>query len=279
MDTTMNTTKGIIETTIRNEVRCANEGILDGVKGFVTRYREPLIGYASAEDPMFAELKQVAHSGHLMPSELLPGAESVVVFFLPFHRDVVVANRRLPAHKVAREWAVAYIETNSLIARICSALKSALETLGVRSSFMAPTHNFDETHLVSPWSHKHVAYVAGLGTFGVNHMLITEAGCAGRFGSLVVDVPISIETERESIRKCGSVLEGFCAAKAGAECADCVSNCPVGALSKDALDKTRCYEWLLQVDKTFPDLGLCDVCGKCAVGRCALQAALIASSA
>jgi hypothetical protein len=52
------------------------------------------------------------------------------------------------------------------------------------------THNFNEEDLTAGWSHKSVAFVAGLGTFGVNRMLITPAGCAGRFGSMVISAEI-----------------------------------------------------------------------------------------
>ena len=53
------------------------------------------------------------------------------------------------------------------------------------------THNFDEAKLVSYWSQKHVAYMAGLGKFGLHHMIITEKGCCGRLGSIVTNAKIS----------------------------------------------------------------------------------------
>ena len=53
------------------------------------------------------------------------------------------------------------------------------------------------------------------------------------------------------------------------KCQFCVNNCPTGALTLQGLDKHRCYAHLLEVGKQFLDLGLCDICGKCAVGPCA----------
>ena len=32
--------------------------------------------------------------------------------------------------------------------------------------------------------------LAGVGTFGINHMLITETGCCGRGGSVVTDMEL-----------------------------------------------------------------------------------------
>ncbi len=54
----------------------------------------------------------------------------------------------------------------------------------------------------------------------------------------------------------------------------CVARCPVGALTEDGLDKRRCYERLLQVADGFRDLGVVDVCGKCATGPCAFESAV-----
>ena len=54
-----------IETTIRRAVSEA---------GTVTGYREPLVGFAAADDPRFAELRRVAEPTHMLPQELLPGA-------------------------------------------------------------------------------------------------------------------------------------------------------------------------------------------------------------
>ena len=41
----------------------------------------------------------------------------------------------------------------------------------------------------STWSERHVAYAAGLGTFGLSRGLITARGIAMRCGSVVTDLP------------------------------------------------------------------------------------------
>ncbi|WP_338094171.1 hypothetical protein [Methanorbis furvi] len=38
------------------------------------------------------------------------------------------------------------------------------------------------------WSHRHFAVLAGLGTFGVNNMLITRMGCYGRVSSFAASI-------------------------------------------------------------------------------------------
>ncbi|NHM26418.1 epoxyqueuosine reductase [Desulfofundulus sp. TPOSR] len=224
-----------------------------------TGYRTPLVGFARAGDPGFAKLKEVVGSGHLLPQDLLPGARSVVAFFLPFTPELVNIHRRDPY--VSRRWAEAYIETNQLIGKTCRVLARELEDRGVKAAWCEPTHNFDPVALVSFWSHKHVACLCGLGTFGLHHMLITPSGCAGRLGSLVVDVDLSPNPPAAG-ENCLYRREGSCTA--------CVKLCPTGALSVEGLDKEKCYRRLLEVDAYYTDLGLCDVCGKCATGPCAL---------
>lgn len=233
--------------------------------GTLTGYREPRLGFAAADDPRFADLRRVVEPTHWMPQDLLPGARSVVAFFLPFAAPVVVANAR---HKdrVAQEWVQAYLETNALIERITAGLITSLAGLGVRAAAEPPTHNFDPVSLVSRWSHKSVAVIAGLGSLGLHHMLITEAGCAGRLGSLVVDADLPV-APAEPVERCLYFHDG--------SCLECVLNCPVEALRTDAaLDKQRCYRHLLGVAKEYEHLGLADVCGKCAVGPCALEPGL-----
>jgi len=223
----------------------------------LTQYRKPLVGFASAQDPLFDQMKEIIGPHHLHPTELLPDAQTVIAFFLPFAKAIVIANRESP--QIASEWAVAYVETNKLIATISSELNKELMALGINVVTQPATHNFNEQDLTACWSNKSVGFVAGLGTFGLNHMLITPSGCAGRFGSTVISAKIP-PTPRPTLENCLYIRDS--------KCQFCVNNCPTGALTVRGLDKHKCYAQLLDVDKQFPGLGLCDVCGKCAVGPC-----------
>jgi epoxyqueuosine reductase QueG len=233
--------------------------------GTVTGYRQPLIGFASASDPRFAELRHAVSAAHLLPGDLLPGARCVVSFFLPFAPWVVEANAG-HRDRVAREWAVAYVETNALIGRITAWLVEDLASRGISAAAEPATHNFDPQTLDSRWSHKSVAVIAGLGSFGLHQMIITDAGCAGRFGSLVLDAELPL-TDGGFRKRCLYHHDG--------SCLECVMRCPTGALGEgQPLDKQRCYARLLEVAAGYQDLGLADVCGKCAVGPCSLQSAV-----
>ena len=233
-----------------------------------TRYRAPLVGFADAEDPRFAQLRAIAEPRHGLPRDLLPGTRSVVSFFLPFAPEVVRANRHHP-RDVAPEWAVAYLETNELIDRIGRDLVAALEERGVRAATEAATHSYDPDLLTTGWSHKSAAVIAGLGSFGLHHMVITDAGCAGRFGSLVVDAELKPTSGPAAPHR------ERCLHFHDRSCTVCVDRCPVGALTEQGLDKHRCHErLLLNAAYHFRDLGLADVCGKCAMGPCALESAV-----
>ena len=229
--------------------------------GTVTEYREPLIGFARAADPRFGDLRDTVSPIHLMPEELVPGARTVVSFFLPFAPWVVEANSR-EREQVAREWAVAYVETNALISCISAQLVETLAERGIAAGTVPATHNFDELTLHSGWSHKSVAVMAGLGSFGLHQMVITDAGCAGRFGSVVLDAEIPIR-ETEPRERCSAFHDG--------SCLECVARCPASALdASEPLDKHRCHEHLHGVARAYEELGLVDVCGKCALGPCSL---------
>ena len=198
-----------------------------------TRWREPLVGFASARDPLFEQFASLVCPTHSLPDALLPGARTVVAFFLPF--ETFVAQSNIPGVHASREWATAYIETNTLIGAVCRHMGQFLGARGCSFSATPPTHNFDREKLVSNWSHRHVAVAAGLDNFGRNNMLITESGCCGRLGSFLTSLWIPpdrrIETET-------------CLHRRGSSCLRCVERCvndalrvPIHSIGNDA---TRC---------------------------------------
>ncbi len=237
--------------------------IKDFVAKYIVSYREnycttdfwgePIIAYADANDHLFNELKHIISPTHLVPTELLPGSKTVIAYFIPFNNPVAASN--VAGEMSSAQWANAYIETNQLIISINEALAQELKKQGYQSAILPPTHNFDENTLISDWSHKHVGYIAGLGTFGLHQMLITEKGCCGRLGSIVTDVIIE-PTPRPA--------QEYCLYKHNKSCKSCVARCLSGALNTEAFDRHRCYEILLQNHRYHGRKELADVCGKCA---------------
>ena len=233
---------------------------------FLTAYRDPLVGFVAADDPRFASLSEWTAYPHLMPDDLLPGARSVVCFFLPFAPEISHANAQ-GKENVAREWAVAYQETNALIAKITSRLIESLSKHDIQAAAEPATGNFDESALRSHWSHKSIAVLSGIGSFGLHLLVITDAGCAGRIGSIVIDAELPVE-KLEQKERCEYFKFGTCT--------DCVDGCPVNAISEDEpFDRHACRKQCIKNSDDFLDLGdEIKVCGKCAVvGPCALRAA------
>ena len=216
-------------------------------------WKTPLVGFADAVDPLFGELKTAVRPSHGLPGDLLPGACTVIAYFLPFDPAIPRSNHR--GTFSSESWAVAYIETNRLIAGINERVNQLLEHGGFRGTHLPATHNFDEKQLMSDWSHKHVAYIAGIGSFGHHHMLITDKGCCGRLGSVVTDAAIepTPRTERER-----------CLFKFDGSCRICEKRCPAKALVADLFGRHACYDRLLENARLHESHGLADVCGKCA---------------
>jgi epoxyqueuosine reductase QueG len=220
--------------------------------GIVTKWEEPLIAFADSTDELFNKLKDVANVNHALPSDLLADAKTVISYFIPFSREVVLSNYK--GVNASREWALAYMETNQLIVDLNSALSEMLKDKGFESAVTPPTHNFEEESLVSSWSHKHIAYIAGLGRFGIHNMIITKRGCCGRLGSMVTNVKIEPTVREEN---------ELCLHKIKKSCGMCVKNCTFGALGFSSFDNHKCYKVCLENSKVYSKLGLADVCGKC----------------
>lgn len=224
-------------------------------------WRRPLLVTAAA-DRRFEALPRMADHGHLLPSDLLSGARSVIVFFIPFAKSLVEENTagKFPC----LHWSLAYQETNALIQAAAQKLCDHLESRGQRCALTPATHNFDPVRLVSRWSHKHLAYLCGLGTFGINAQMITPKGCSGRLGSLVSTAELGDHP----------LVNGkdLCRHKAGENCLECMQRCPVKAVTENGIDRKRCYARLkvnLKHSRSMGDPMLQDtthVCAKCAVG-------------
>lgn len=225
-----------------------------------TRYREPIIGFASTTDPIFMEIKQIVGLHHLNPKEIFPEARTVVAFFLPFEKELVKHNLK---SGVVKESIQASVDTSQLIREINEKLKTELAKNGVTVIVPKVIFDYKNNGFDVLWSHKSAAYAAGLGTFGVNQMLITQAGCAGRIGSLLLsaEIPPTPRPKGE-----------FCRHKKGEKCLVCVDRCHSGALSLNGFDKEKCFMWLQEEEKAYPELNQ-HGCGKCTTGPCTLDPA------
>lgn len=234
--------------------------ISDDVAG-MRIYDAPILAFGSADDKLFEDLKKPsAIGGHFMlPKEWLTGARTVVSFFLPFSEAVKKGNVRDMSWP-SSEWLHGRIEGQAMINKLCVYLSSALADEGYPSVVPSMDARFwsntDSTKrkekFTSNWSERHVAFVCGLGTFGLSKGLITEKGIAGRFGSIVTELKIE-----PSARDYEGIYE-YCSM-----CGKCAKNCPAGAISLETgKDHRLCSGFLDMTSEKFkPRYG----CGKCQV--------------
>ncbi|HJJ38293.1 MAG TPA: hypothetical protein O0X47_07110, partial [Methanocorpusculum sp.] len=131
--------------------------------------RKPLVGFADCDSPMFPGLKTTVMPGHLMPAEILSDPTVVISYFLPFQPEVALSN--VSGRYASKRWAECYGETNRLIASLNAALIDYLKDRGFRAAFAQNAVHLDKEILMSCWSQRHVAEIAGLGRFGLNNLL------------------------------------------------------------------------------------------------------------
>ncbi|MBT3233977.1 MAG: epoxyqueuosine reductase [Calditrichaeota bacterium] len=248
----MTTTSKII-----NEIRriIAEIIISEDEKNEFKFWQEPIIGFASTEDVIFVKLRQWTSQEHLMPEDILVNAATVVVYFIPYRKEVGKSNNK--GRNASQIWGEAYIKTNSLSSKIKPEMKALFEGKGFKCEFTPATHNFTPEKLISNWSHRHLAYIAGIGTLGKNNMLITQKGCSGRLESFITDCRLE-PTKRPE--------QDFCLSKLNYTCDKCLKRCVNDSLSKSGFDRFRCYEMCLENDAHLSNIGLSDVCGKCLIG-------------
>jgi epoxyqueuosine reductase len=210
-------------------------------------FETPLVGAADGDDPLFEEFQKVVSPRHLQPREFLHrhsprGTDlahvSVIVWILPFTMEIRRSNRvkNMPSklYSLARNNGGALIYNMSLrlseemfkrgIAAVSPILTTEYDT------FRIPKFTFSST-----WSERHVAFAAGLGYFGLNEALITPLGINVRIGSIITNMPL------ESLSRRNGNYRALCLQDGGDSCGLCLERCPVGAISKSGLDKSRCY--------------------------------------
>ncbi len=226
---------------------------LQGMRYFTA----PLFGFAAAEDPLFAALRAPEAVGEqlILPQEWLPGAKTVISFFLPFSEQVRRSNLAQP-DLPSPEWLYARIEGQAFLLEICRLIADWLQQRGFSALIPAVDPRMQVFHapkFTSSWSERHAAYVAGLGTFGLSCGLITEQGMSGRFGSVITDAVFSPD------QRPYDDPYAYCN-----HCGVCVRRCPVAAISLRAgKDHQICSDYLDQMKEHFqPRYG----CGKCQSG-------------
>lgn len=228
-------------------------------------YDAPILAVGNADDPLFDALKAPGAVGphHLSPQEWLPGAKSVISVFLPITQAIRDSNKSDPAMP-SPEWLHARCDAPALLRSLSQHMTDYL--LGNGYQCLSPSIHWDTVRpngaplrkpgldeFTSNWSERHVAYVCGLGTFGLSRGLITRKGMAGRFTSFVTDCPL------EPTPRTYDGIYSHCIL-----CGACAASCPVQAITvTDGKAHPPCYAYMDATKALFsPRSG----CGKCQVG-------------
>ncbi len=230
-----------------------------------TIFGKPLVGIASASDPVFMEFrkKDVVGSGFLLPFDWLSEAVTVISYFLPFEESIRKSNYQGPP--TSTDWLHGRFLGEGFNNKLRRFIINELQRLGNKAVAPALDEKFkpDYTLFLSNWSERHVAYAAGLGSFGLHRGLITAKGTAGRFGSVItdLDIPATPRAGENPFQNCPFLVDGSCGV--------CIERCPVVAISEEGKDKAKCHQYMFiqdPVKNLREKFGYVhSVCGKCQV--------------
>ncbi len=219
----------------------------------------PLVGIARGDDPLFDAMKEHVGPFHWSPLEIFEmhypgrGIEArdlrVISWVLP-QTEATRRDNRVQTLYPSERWARARIfgeEVNDKLRRhvVQELQKRGHEAL---APVLSPGFRRVESQsfvFASTWSERHVAFVAGLGTFGLCDGLITPLGKAMRLGSVVARIDLTPS------RRPYTHHREYCLFFSHGTCGKCIPRCPVGALSASGHDKKKCVAHLRPASREY----------------------------
>jgi epoxyqueuosine reductase QueG len=222
-------------------------------------WAESLVGFARGDDPLYETYKEVVGPFHWTPWEIFtltypdrpvePGELTVISWILPQTEATKADNRQQTVYPAER-WARARIFGERVYAKLQRHLVDALAEAGVEAvaPMLSPQWERKRSErytFSSTWSERHAAYASGLGTFGLCDGLITPLGKAMRVGSVVarISIPPTPRPYQHHHAYCLFFTHGLCG--------QCIARCPVGAVTEEGHDKTKCSQHLRPVTADY----------------------------
>ena len=192
------------------------------------------------------------------PQSIYPEAKTVVVIGLPIQLPIVETAPSIYYHEL-------YETVNALLDQKAYEIANFLTLKGYPSIYL-PRDGYKDINAIlkNPYaffSHKHAAYLAGLGSFGQSNVVLTrEYGPRVRFTSIFTTANIKPDP---------IISEELCT-----RCMQCAVNCPVEAISTEItgeefpkpVDKIACAKHSKELRKEYKSP--CGICIKhCPVGK------------
>ncbi|MBI2851538.1 MAG: epoxyqueuosine reductase [Chloroflexi bacterium] len=218
---------------------------------------EPVVAFASGDDPLFQDYKKIIGDFHFTPREALethiersaypyhPEKVSVITWALPSTRATRLSMREETQFTSLR-WNYTRWYGQEVNARLSRHLVSLIESMGGYAVSPEQERWFEVKRDIpnapaSVWSLRHIAYAAGLGTFSLNDGFITPVGIAIRLGSVVCDLDIP-PTPRLS-----NSHQSNCLFYRTGDCGKCIKRCPAGAITEQGHDRAKCSNYQSRV--------------------------------
>jgi epoxyqueuosine reductase len=218
---------------------------------------EPLVGFASGNDPLFFDYKTIIGSFHLTPREMIAAALrekdrtlllsemeqiSVIAWILPAAEDIRQSNRKENKFP-SKLWSYARHLGEDFNQALRKHVVGYLEDLGyvaVAPMLLPSFQSFRDEKVgwASSWSERHAAYACGLGTFSLNDGFITAKGMAIRVGSVVTLLKLTPSEKKYQYPK------ENCLVFRNEKCGKCIPRCPAGAITEKGHDKDKCREYI-----------------------------------
>ncbi len=206
---------------------------------------------AQGSDPLFLKYKEIIGKYHLTPEELWksfnylpPNIHPDEIFVLSFGfsfsdeiRESGSNSQNSPSelYLIARNYADITINSALLI------VQQFIENLNFNAAICHQSHLVEYVGYSSSWSERHVAYIAGLGSFSLTDAFISEYGTNIRLGSIITNATLPISKRKNQ------TPYSNCLYFAIKSCKKCVERCPINAISEKGHDKKLCHQYGQQV--------------------------------
>lgn len=233
-------------------------------------------GFAAGDDPLYPYYKKEIGDFFWTPAEaykkFYPDApvkdEDLTVLSIVFASDDRTRELQRGQKKAPNfRWLYARNCFEKVEGELCGHIIERLANAGIRAVApdMSPQWGWRQSErfgLSCNWSHRHSAYIAGLGTWGLCDGMITRLGKAVRFTTLI------LETKLPADPRPYKDYHYWCLFYRTGKCDSCIKACPAGAIGKEGHNKDLCWEYIQDFKRSYIDSNALNADGPFGCGLC-----------